>query len=104
MGNPNLDDWSHATDGEDNIVRRNYILQTVSNEIHRSYQLHGIPRWGRHEAFAIILEEVEEFKQAVFDDLPYDEVREELIQIAAMCVRYIETEDKFWEAMEEDSK
>lgn len=97
MGNPGLDDWTHATEGEPSAEKRDLILQVIYKEVERSYKLHGCPRWGRHEAYAIILEELDEVKQAVFDDLPFVEVYKELIQVAAMCVRYIETEPRFTE-------
>lgn len=95
MGNPNLDDWSHATKGEPSSEKRSLILQMIFKEVERSYRLHGCPRWGRHEAYAIILEELDEVKQAIFDDLPFEEVWKELIHTAAMCVRYMETEPRF---------
>lgn len=95
MGNPNLDDWSHATLGFPDVKRRLSILEKIDVEVVRSYELHGCPRWGRHEAYAIILEELDEVKQAIFDDLPFEEVKKELIQTAAMCVRYLETEPRF---------
>jgi len=95
MGNPNLDDWSHATEGRASIAERDRILAAIELELARAYKLHGCPRWGRHEAFAIILEEMEEVKRAVFDDEPIAALRKELIQVAAMCVRYLETEPRF---------
>ncbi len=95
MGNPNLDDWSHATKGEPSPEKRDLILRAIYKEVGRSYELHGCPRWGRHEAYAIILEELDEVKQAIFDDLPFEEVWKELIQTAAMCVRFMETEPRF---------
>lgn len=95
MGNPKLDDWTHATEGATNPRQRQLAMDDINYELLRSYRLHGIPRWGRHEAYAIILEELDEVKEAVFDDLPYLHLRKELIQTAAMIVRYIETEPRF---------
>lgn len=95
MGDPSLDDWSHATEGQPHKNWRKLILKLIYDEVERSYRLHGCPRWGRHEAYAIILEELDEVKQAVFDDLPFEDLMKELVQTAAMCVRYLETEPRF---------
>ena len=44
----------------------------------------------RHEAVAVILEEFDEFKEAVFRDKSAFDVLDELVQVAAMCQRAAE--------------
>jgi len=101
MGNPAIDNWDHATKGKPDLRKRNVALAMIHEEIGRSYSLHGCPRWGRHEAYAIIKEELDEVWEAIRADAPFEEVMKELIQTAAMCVRYIETEPKFLKETEE---
>ena len=95
MSNPSLDDWSHATVAEIDEDRRSDIVELIYEEVTRSYTIHGSPRWSRHEAIAIIREEFEESWEAVKGDAPYNVLLKELIQTAAMCVRFIETEPRF---------
>lgn len=48
------------------------------------------PMASPHEAYAVLLEEVDEFWEAVKSkDATYDEARAELIQVAAMAVRAV---------------
>lgn len=42
-------------------------------------------------------EEVDELKDAIRGDLPQEEVEKELIQVAAMMLRYFETRDRYRE-------
>lgn len=92
MGDPTLDDWSHAVPGIPNLEKRNVALAKVHAEVSRSYELYGCPLWGRHEAYAIIKEELDEIWDAIRADAPFKDLEKELIQTAAMCIRYLETE------------
>lgn len=67
------------------------ICAQVSDEVWRASIRHK-PLNSAHEAFAVILEELEEFKAEVWkktEDRTAADMRKELIQTAAMCVRAI---------------
>lgn len=65
------------------------VLEAVAHELCRAEKAHP-PMRCRHEAYAVILEEVEEYWTLVRSKHPAKHAqREELIQIAAMCVRAI---------------
>jgi NTP pyrophosphatase (non-canonical NTP hydrolase) len=74
---------------------RERMFARISAELDRAYAKHGRDPWGRHEFYAILLEEVDELWDAVKRDLPQEEVVKELTQVAAMCFRYIETGDRY---------
>lgn len=72
------------------------ILGDVGREVDRAVSKHG-PLKSLHEAHSVILEEMDEFWEQVKKN-PYkmgpseqefrrDNIKEELIQIAAMCIR-----------------
>lgn len=82
----------HAASGTTFEPARRAALAAVEAEVKRSYIVHGIPLWGRHEAWAIIKEELDEVWDAVKADDPPESLLKELIQTAAMCIRYIETD------------
>jgi len=94
MGKPDKDDWYHAVDGTLNIVSLQETLRLVKAEVRRSITLHGCPLWGRHEAFAIIKEELDEVWEEVKKDGDSADLAVELMQTAAMCIRYLATDKK----------
>lgn len=67
----------------------------VREELARAYAKHGREQWGRHEFYGILLEEVDELWDAIKADEPLARVHEEAVQVAAMCIRYIETGDRY---------
>lgn len=71
------------------------IIASIFDELDSAYQKHGSEQWGRHEFYAILLEEVEELWDAIKSDEPAERVRAEAIQVAAMVVRYLETGDRY---------
>lgn len=72
-------------------LARTRFLKLVSDEVDRAIKKHGDDRWKRHEFYGIILEEVEEMWDAIkFDDLD-EHLLEEMVQVAAMCLRFAET-------------
>jgi len=79
------------------MERRAELMQNMAEELDHAYSKHGDDQWGRHEFYAILLEEVDELWTAIKDDMEQDEVVAELTQIAAMCFRYYETGDRFRE-------
>lgn len=81
-----------------NIDQLEEIAIDVKDEVLRATQLHG-PLQSLHEAYGVIKEEFDEFWEQVkvnpkklcdeAQQLRIENLREELIQIAAMCVRTI---------------
>jgi len=67
------------------------LLEEVDVELTRALRLHG-PMHSAHEAYSVLLEEVDEFWEEVRKKTAKrsrERMREELIQIAAMAVRAI---------------
>lgn len=71
------------------------LFDRISAELTRAYGKHGAEPWGRHEFYAILLEEVDELWEAIKRDEPQERVEAELVQVAAMCFRYFETGDRY---------
>lgn len=71
--------------------RRFELLALLTKELERAYAKHGDAPWGRHEFYAILLEEVDELWESIKADEPQARIEEELVQVAAMCFRYFET-------------
>jgi NTP pyrophosphatase (non-canonical NTP hydrolase) len=84
-------------------MTRTAIIGDLAQELERAYRKHGRAQWGRHEFYAIMLEEVDEAWDAIKSDAPQHELEKELLQIAAMCVRYLETGDRYREAAETET-
>lgn len=74
---------------------RDVVYSMIQAELDRVYTKHGREQWGRHEFYAILLEEVEELWEAIKRDEPQERVHHELVQVAAMCFRYYETGDRY---------
>lgn len=77
--------------------KRAEILSAIQNELARAYSKHGSDQWGRHEFYAIAKEEFDETWEAIKKDLPQDQLEKEITQVAAMCIRYLETRDRYRE-------
>lgn len=73
------------------------IFCAISKELDRAYSKHGKGQWGRHEFYGVIKEEFDEMWDAIKEDEPQERVRAEAIQVAAMVIRYLETEDRYRE-------
>jgi len=78
-------------------MKRELIIQEIARELERAYTKHGRDQWGRHEWYAITKEELDEAWDAVKADAPQAELCAEIIQVAAMCIRYLETGDRYRE-------
>lgn len=78
-------------------MNRYAIINAIENELDRAYKKHGAPQWGRHEFYAILKEEVDELWSDIKADKPQENVVKEAIQVAAMVVRYLETNDRYRE-------
>lgn len=77
--------------------RRLLLFDKIKAELDHAYAKHGRNQWNRHEFYAILLEEVDELWDAIKADEPQERVYEELKQVAAMCFRYYETQDRYRE-------
>jgi len=66
-------------------------FEPIINELDRAYAKHGRAPWTRHQAYAIILEELDEVWEAIKHDAPDEKLKEEVVQVAAMCQRFLET-------------
>lgn len=84
-----------APDSEPEMIRREELMADIASELDHAYAKHGSEQWGRHEFYAILLEEVDELWDAIKGDLSQEEVEAELRQVAAMCFRYYETGDRY---------
>lgn len=74
------------------------IYDAVDAALDYAYAKHGREQWGRHEFWAITAEEFnKEVWDAICEDAPQDELRKEIVQVIAMCVRYLETGDRYRE-------
>lgn len=82
-------------DPEKMAARRSEFEFRVAEELDRAYVKHGNEQWGRHEFYGILAEEFRELETAIFTDKPMTDVVSELVQVAAMCVRYYETGDRY---------
>ena len=76
-------------------MKRVEILAAIEAELIRAYAKHGSEPWGRHEWYAITLEELEEAWADIKGDRPQAQLEAEIIQVAAMCIRYLETGDRY---------
>jgi hypothetical protein len=74
---------------------RDGFLKRVAAELDRAYSKHGRDPWGRHEFYGVLKEEVDELWDAIKSDLPMEDVLSEVAQIACVCLRYVETGDRY---------
>lgn len=77
------------------LSERGILMARIGAELDRAYAKHGRDPWGRHEFYAILKEEVDELWDAIKRDAPDAELLPEIIQVAAMCFRYVETGDRY---------
>lgn len=80
-------------------MTREEFISAVLNEVDRAYRKHGKEPWGRHEFYGIITEEFREMEAEIFKGgsvpfNPYEFVKE-ITHVAAMCLRYVETGDRY---------
>lgn len=71
-------------------MSRNTLLQRTSGEMNRAMAKHGAYH-SHHEAYGVMLEEVDEVWHEVKQQRPHiSELRAELIQVAAVALRWAE--------------
>ena len=78
---------------------RQLFHTAMDKEIERAYEKHGTELWGRHEFYGILKEEVDELWDAIKINANSDKLAEEMIQVAAMCLRYYETGNRYSDGM-----
>ena len=76
-------------------IARSAFFEAMRRELDHAYEKHGAEPWGRHEFYAILLEEMDEVWEAIKHDDPVVDVLAEVVQVAAMCLRYAETGDRY---------
>lgn len=76
------------------MITREQFFKAMSDELDYAYKKHGKALWGRHEFSSILREEVDEAWDDVKADAPTEQLLAEVVQIAAMCLRYAETGDR----------
>ncbi|MEM1185240.1 MAG: hypothetical protein AAGI53_09590 [Planctomycetota bacterium] len=74
---------------------RTAFLSLVEAELDRAYAKHGRDPWGRHEFFAILKEELDEAWDEIRADSPSEALFAEVVQVVAVCLRYVETGDRY---------
>jgi NTP pyrophosphatase (non-canonical NTP hydrolase) len=74
--------------------RGSHVTELVLDELHHAYTKHGDEPWSRHEFYAILLEEVDELWDAIKRDEPLANVKAEAIQVAAVVVRFLDTDER----------
>ena len=77
------------------LTVRQQFFSRVLAEVERAYRKHGRKRWGRHEFYAIIKEELDEVWDNIRHDGSRKELEKEIIQVVAMALRYMETGDRY---------
>lgn len=80
----------------DTSARADFLARIVS-EADRAYLKHGDEQWGRHEFYGVIAEEFDEMWDDIKSDAPQEDLEKEIVQVAAMCLRYLETRDRYRE-------
>jgi DNA-directed RNA polymerase subunit N (RpoN/RPB10) len=64
--------------------------ELVAIELEKARRKHPGPQRCKHESLGVVEEEFEEFKKAVFQDEPPENILKELAHTAAMCQRAAE--------------
>ena len=86
-------DW--CTKGKTVPATREGFTTAMERELDHAYAKHGKRTWSRHEFFGIIKEEFDEMWDEIKKDAPTEELMKEIVQVAAMCLRYAETGDTY---------
>lgn len=76
------------------LTPRDIIFAAIDAELRRAYAKHGREPWGRHEFYGVIAEEFSEMWDAIRADAHDTDFLAEVVEVAAMCVRYLESGDR----------
>lgn len=71
------------------------VLERVLDEQKRAETKHGRANWGRHEFYAVMLEEVEEAWNDIKADARWSQLEKEIVEIASVCLRYLEAGNRY---------
>lgn len=74
---------------------RRQFLEGIQTELDHAYAKHGAREWSRHEFYAILKEEVDEAWDDIKRDAPMETLIKEVMQIAAVCLRFAETAEVY---------
>jgi len=70
-------------------------VHEVIEALEHAYRKHGYEKWGRHEFYAILKEEVDELWDTIKNDEPLENVHKEAVQVAAVVLRFMETGERY---------
>jgi NTP pyrophosphatase (non-canonical NTP hydrolase) len=76
-------------------LTRDDVLEMVTHAMGHAYWKHGYEKWGRHEFYGILKEEVDELWDAIKADEDTIKIRREALQVIQVCIRYLETGDRY---------
>jgi NTP pyrophosphatase (non-canonical NTP hydrolase) len=79
------------------MISRPEVMSQIARELERAYSKHGREKWGRHEFYGVLREEMDELWDAIRGDDNQEQVIKEAIQVASMVFRYLETGDRYRE-------
>lgn len=79
---------------ETNSLAREEFIKKIILEVEYAQTKHGVNKWGRHEFYGILKEEVDELWDDIKSNADQEKLLEELIQVAAVCLRYFESGDR----------
>lgn len=74
---------------------RDRIVGAMTDQIDKAYAKHGRRPWSRHEFYGVLREEVDELWDEIKRDTPMENVLKEALQVACVCIRYMETGDAY---------
>lgn len=74
-----------------NLSMRLAVISQLRDRLDHVYRKHGGHGWGRHEFYAILLEEVEELWDAIKTDEIPEVVESEALDVMVVLLRYLET-------------
>jgi NTP pyrophosphatase (non-canonical NTP hydrolase) len=93
-----MQDSQHVNDNQTQrgkmTIDRQTVMELIDVQLTKAYAKHGREQWGRHEFYAVLLEEVDELWEAIKTDAPQSDVQLEALQVAAMVFRYLELGDR----------
>lgn len=85
----------HHSEVHHSEVHRIQFLAAMMAELDHAYAKHGALSWSRHEFYGVVKEEVDELWDAIKRDEPMENVIKEAMQIAAVCLRFVETPERY---------
>lgn len=74
------------------LPTRDLLIQCITDEVDLAVAKHGNDQWSRHEFYAILKEEVDEAWDEIKRNGEDWKLKAEIVQIAAVCLRYLETQ------------